>query len=99
MNEVMKGHTFAEVSKKKAKKLFTDESLLERVMAVLNNEGKVFATREKQDIVCYYIFDRIETDRDEIMEEYYENNDYLADRKEKNQKKRYKNEYTFRKSR
>ena len=74
MSDVMKGHTFAEVSKKKAKKLFTDSEILERVMKALNNEGKVFATREKQDIVCYYIFDRVQTDRDEIMEEYYEEN-------------------------
>lgn len=74
MSDVMKGHTFAEVSKKKAKKFFTDSEILERVMKTLNNEGKVFATREKQDIVCYYIFDRVQTDRDEIMEEYYEEN-------------------------
>lgn len=68
MSGVMKGHTFCEVSKKKAKKLFTDEAVLERVMAALNNEGKVFATRQKQDIVCYYIFDRVQADRDEIIE-------------------------------
>lgn len=86
MNGTMKGHTFCEVSKKKAKKLFTDEAVLERVMTALNNEGKVFATREKQDMVCYYIFDRVETDRDEIMEAYYEQNEKLADRKDKNEK-------------
>lgn len=86
MSDVMKGHTFCEVSKKKAKKIFTDESLLESVMVVLNNEGKVFATREKKDVVCYYIFDRVQADRDEIMEEYYEQNEYLAKRKEKNPK-------------
>lgn len=86
MNGTMKGHTFCEVSKKKAKKLFTEEAVLERVMASLNNEGKVFAAREKQDMVCYYIFDRVEIDRDEIMEAYYEQNEKLADRKDKNEK-------------
>ncbi|MBQ2705890.1 MAG: hypothetical protein IJF60_03635 [Agathobacter sp.] len=62
MNEAMKEHTFAEVSKKKAKKLFKEEAVIEKVMAALNNEGKVFATRQKQDIVCYYIFDRVQAD-------------------------------------
>jgi len=86
MSDAMKGHTFAEVSKKKAVKLFADEAVLERVMAALNNGGKVFALREKKEMVCYYIFDKVQTDRDEIMEEYYEQNEKLADRKDKNKK-------------
>lgn len=57
--ELKDGHTFAEVSKRKAKKLFTDTVLQERVLSVLNNEGKVFATHEKKDLVCYYIFERV----------------------------------------
>lgn len=65
MNEAMKGHTFAEVSKKKAQKLFTDAGLLERVMSVLNNDGKVFAIHEKKDLVCYYIFDRVKIVRED----------------------------------
>ena len=48
MSNIMKGHTFCEVSKKKAQKLFADKEVLERVMTVLNNEGKVFALREKK---------------------------------------------------
>lgn len=67
-------HTFAEVSKKKAGKIFADAEVLERVMAALNNEGKVFAIREKKEIVCYYIFNKVQTERDEVMEEYYEEN-------------------------
>jgi len=86
MSNIMKGHTFCEVSKKKAQKLFADTEVLERVMTVLNNEGKVFALREKKEIVCYYIFDRIETNRDEIIDAYYEQDEYLAERKEKNVK-------------
>lgn len=51
-------HTFAEVSKRKAKKIFTDIALQEKVRNVLENKGKVFATHEKNDLVCYYIFER-----------------------------------------
>lgn len=68
------GHTFAEVSKKKANKLFADAEVLERVMTALNNEGKVFALRQKKEVVCYYIFDKVQTERDEVMEDYYEEN-------------------------
>lgn len=53
------GYTFAEVGKRKAKKIFEDGQLQEKVLSVLQNEGKVFATQEKKEIVCYYIFERV----------------------------------------
>lgn len=53
------GYTFAEVGKRKAKKIFDDGQLQEKVLSVLQNEGKVFATQEKKEIVCYYIFERV----------------------------------------
>ena len=52
-------YTFAEVSKRKAKKIFDDAQLQEKVLSVLQNGGKVFATQEKKEIVCYYIFERV----------------------------------------
>lgn len=52
-------YTFAEVSKRKAKKIFEDTELQEKVLTVLQNKGKVFATHEKKDIVCYYIFEHV----------------------------------------
>lgn len=52
-------HTFAEVGKRKAKKIFKDAELLEKVFTVLQNKGKVFATYEKKELVCYYIFERV----------------------------------------
>lgn len=53
------GYTFAEVSKRKAKKIFDDAQLQEKVLSVLQNGGKVFATQEKKEIVCYYLFERV----------------------------------------
>ena len=47
-------YTFAE-----AKKIFDDAQLQEKVLSVLQNKGKVFATQEKKEIVCYYIFERV----------------------------------------
>ena len=53
------GYTFAEVGKRKAKKIFDDGQLQEKVLSVLQNEGKVFATQEKKELICYYIFERV----------------------------------------
>ena len=52
-------HSFAEVSKRKAKKIFLDIALQEKVLEVIENKGKVFATHEKNELVCYYIFERV----------------------------------------
>lgn len=52
-------YTFAEVSKRKAKKIFEDAELQEKALDIIKNNGKVFATREKKELVCYYIFERV----------------------------------------
>ena len=55
-------YTFAEVNKRKAKKIFDDAQLQEKVLSVLQNKGKVCATQEKKELVCYYIFERVTWD-------------------------------------
>ncbi|MBQ8518504.1 MAG: hypothetical protein IJ455_02715 [Agathobacter sp.] len=57
--EIEDAYTFAEVGKRKAKKIFEDAQLQEKVLTVLQNKGKVFATQEKKEIVCYYLFERV----------------------------------------
>lgn len=52
-------YTFCEIGKRKAKKIFKEQELQEKVLAVLKNEGKVFATQEKKELICYYIFERV----------------------------------------
>ena len=52
-------YTFCEIGKRKAKKIFEEIELQEKVLDVLKNEGKVFATQEKKELICYYIFERV----------------------------------------
>ena len=67
--EIEDAYTFAEVSKRKAKKIFKDIELQEKVLRILQNKGKVFATHEKNEIVCYYIFERVQIENAAEMEE------------------------------
>jgi hypothetical protein len=74
-------YMFAEVSERKAKKIFENTQIQDKVMETLKNEGKVFANHEKKDLICYYIFERVKWENDEaenkesyiyqLVEEFY----------------------------